>query len=74
MWIKGSGEEKVKDSHVHPSHGSLTTLHLTACCMIVHRQSVNGMGEKEGWGGKGVIVRGEGKIKEVRKEQIEQTM
>lgn len=32
--------------------------------MMVHRQSVNGMEEKEGWRGKGAIAKGEGKEEE----------
>lgn len=47
-----------------PSHSSLTTLQQTIWCMMVHRQSVNGMEEKEGWGGKGATGRGEGREEE----------
>lgn len=36
-------------------------LQLIVWCTMVHRQSVNGMGEEEGWGGRGAEREGEGK-------------
>lgn len=54
--------EKVKGFLLRPSHAYLTALQQTAWCLMVHRQSVNGMGEKEGWeekeGGEGKEDRG----------------
>lgn len=71
--MKGQGEEKVKGSLVCPSHTSLTMLQQAARRMMVHKQSVNGMGEKEGCGGKGAISTGEGKEDRRSKRRVDRT-